>query len=121
MTWHIFDSEGNVLADFSSFIEGEIGASSLPITLYAGVVDYISGTIVWNLSWNETIPGQAPAIVAAPAGKVGIVFQNPSDVGAQGIATLTATVNGLVAGNVLQVIVATNFFAGIRDIGWFSI
>jgi PKD repeat protein len=71
----------------------------MSVFYYAGVVDYISGTVVWSLDWVETSPGIIPYIdnTGLPQGKVGIVFTDPVDGGATGTLTVTATVNGLPA------------------------
>lgn len=78
--------------------------------VFAGVVGYDDETIVWDLDWNQTVAGVAPTLNTSglPAGKCGVVFTLALGGGAQGTATLTATVNGVAVGTPLT---ATTYMA----------
>ena len=78
------------------------------IFYYAGVVNYVSGTVGWTLNWAETSPGIIPYIdnTGLPQEKVGIAFTDPLLGGARGTVTITATVNGLPATSGITALVA---------------
>lgn len=65
-------------------------------TYYAGVVDYVSGTVVWSLDWAENTPGTVPVLdtYGLPQDRIGVTVVEPPT-GATGVATLTATVDGI--------------------------
>lgn len=107
MTWHIVDATGRPVAVFASRVSGEIGVIPSGTTLYAGVVDYGAGAVVaWSLAWAPTAAGTPPVLVPVSDSKIGVLFANPSQGGARGVATLTATVNGVTASGGLTATVA---------------
>lgn len=85
--------------------------SASSVYYYAGVVDYISGTVDWSLTWEEVLPGIIPYIdnTGLPQDRVGVVFTNPSFGGATGTVTVTARIdNVVVAGGITATITASS-------------
>lgn len=78
------------------------------VTYYAGVVDYVSGTVIWSLDWVETLPGIAPYLSnpGLPAGQISVVFTSTTvGGGAKGTATITATVDGIPSASSITAVV----------------
>ena len=74
-------------------------------TIYAGVVGYTSGTVVWTLNTSGWLTGTVPTLAAAPAGKTGVLFTATASPRSVGTALLTATVDGNAATPTLRAIV----------------
>lgn len=90
-----------------------VNATPAPLYYYAGVVGYLSGTVLWGLDWTETSPGIPPYIdnTGLPQEKVGIVFTDPFALGARGTATVTATVNGIPSVSPITATVSEQLFS----------
>lgn len=69
------------------------------LDFYAGIADYVSGTVDWTLVWAPVSGDPAPEMTELTGGYVRLRFTNTSypfqnTFGAAGLATLTATVDG---------------------------
>ena len=101
MTWRVADRRGEVLTAPAQ-VAGTIGMVASR-TIYAGVVGYTSGTVVWTLNNSGWVSGSVPVLAAAPAGKTGVTFFATS----YGTALLTATLNGNAATPTLRAVASS--------------
>lgn len=68
------------------------------IGIGAAVVDYVPGAVVvWSLSWAQNTAGIAPVLdlTNQPPGFASVIFTMLPNGGATGVATLSATVDGV--------------------------
>lgn len=78
------------------------------ITIGCGIVNYVSGTVVWALNWVPSVAGIAPSITPTSAFLANATFTNPNTGGgAQGVATITATLDGVPVPSSLTATVTT--------------
>lgn len=76
-------------------------------SMFAGVVGYTSGTVVWNSTWTPVGADPAPTIIQHPGGVVEVEWPIvgggfPSQ-SSEGLLELTATVDGSPISNVIEV------------------
>lgn len=90
----------------------------MSVRYYAGVVNYTTGNVEWTLNWAETTPGIAPIIdnSGLSSNQVGIVFTDPINGGATGLATITAVINNVqVVGSITALVPAGSPLLPIAD------
>jgi hypothetical protein len=89
------DFYGTVSREMSTYVP--VSQLSINYDVFAGVNDYVSGEVSWDMQWTEDAPGDPPFISSQGDGKVGITFIPINAGGAQGALMVTATVNGVPA------------------------
>lgn len=88
------------------------------LVLYAGVVGYVGQTIAWSLDYQTTnFLGSPPVLADLGGGKCSLTWQNVdypfNRAYDAGLATLTATIDGTPAANVLEASMADGLYGNL--------